>query len=386
MTNISKVRVYELAKELGMDDSKPLMKLLRDMGYDVKTASNTLSDEAVKKIREVIAPHMEQARKENPPPVPKVNEPKKAAAAQAAARLVPRAPERVVRIANRATSAEKEAILDRHRRKLLGESPVETALEAKQATQEPVIVPPTPVIEEVVPAPAEVMAEEAAPAVGTVEVARPAEAVASQDPGRNPDGSQRPRPVDQQIAAEYRERSATQPPPPTAPQPPVDNRAPFKPNQPGGPKTREISPSRTGGPNKKGPHKPGVSVAPGLTHQQKPPGRFGGRHQGGGRGGPRRSHHHQQPARVETVKALDLPELISVGDLAGRLSITPGEIIKALIKEGQMVSINQALDYATASRLAQQYGFVVENRPTSCRILNCSNPKMRPAISLARPS
>ena len=352
MTNISKVRVYELAKELGMDDSKPLMKLLRDMGYDVKTASNTLSDEAVKKIREVIAPHMEQARKENPPPVPKVNEPKKAAAAQAAARLVPRAPERVVRIANRATSAEKEAILDRHRRKLLGESPVETALEAKQATQEPVIVPPTPVVEEVVAPTPEVMAEEAAAAA---EVARPAE-VNAQDPSRNADGSQRPRPVDQQIAAEYRDRSAAQAPPPSAPQPPVDNRAPFKPNQPGGPKTREISPSR--GP-KKGPNKPGVSVAPGLTHQQKPPGRFGGRHQGGGRGGPRRSHHHQQPARVETVKALDLPELISVGDLAGRLSITPGEIIKALIKEGQMVSINQALDYATASRLAQQYGFVV---------------------------
>ena len=50
---MTKVRVYELARELGMDDSKPLMKILRDMGYDVKTASNTLSDEAVKKIREV---------------------------------------------------------------------------------------------------------------------------------------------------------------------------------------------------------------------------------------------------------------------------------------------------------------------------------------------
>jgi translation initiation factor IF-2 len=62
---------------------------------------------------------------------------------------------------------------------------------------------------------------------------------------------------------------------------------------------------------------------------------------------------------VETVKALDLPELISVADLASRLSISPGEVIKALIKEGQMVSINQALDYATAARLAEGYGFIV---------------------------
>lgn len=361
MTNISKVRVYELAKELGMDDSKPLMKLLRDMGYDVKTASNTLSDEAVKKIREVIAPHMEQARKENSPPVPKVNEPKKAAAP--ASRVVaPATPNRVVRIANRATSAEKEAILDRHRRKLSGESPVETALEAKQAIQEPVAPPPAPVVEEVAPpAPEPVVVEEVAaaatpPAQPVVEAQRPTEGAppAAVEAGRP--GENRPRPVDQQIAAEYRDRAPAPTPPPAAP--PVDNRGGFKPNQPGGPKTREISPSR--GPIKKGgPQKPGVSVAPGLTHQQKPPGRFGGRNHGGGRGGPRRSHQHHAP-KVETVKALDLPELISVADLAGRLSTSPGEIIKALIKEGQMVSINQALDYATAARLAEQYGFVVQ--------------------------
>ncbi len=363
MTNISKVRVYELAKELGMDDSKPLMKLLRDMGYDVKTASNTLSDEAVKKIREVIAPHMEQARKENSPPVPKVNEPKKAAAP--ASRVVaPATPNRVVRIANRATSAEKEAILDRHRRKLSGESPVETALEAKQSIQEPVAPPPAPVVEEVpVPVVAEPVVEE--PAVGAnpasqpmAEAARPVESAPAVEAGRP--GENRPRPVDQQIAAEYRDRAPAPTPPPAAP--PVDNRGAFKPNQPGGPKTREISPSR--GPIKKGgPQKPGVSVAPGLTHQQKPPGRFGGggRHQSGGRSGPRRSHHHQHHApKVETVKALDLPELISVADLAGRLSTSPGELIKALIKEGQMVSINQALDYATAARLAEQYGFIVQ--------------------------
>lgn len=358
MTNLTKVRVYELARELGMDDSKPLMKLLRDMGYDVKTASNTLSDEAVKKIREVVAPHMEQARKETPAPVAKVDEPKKTAAP--AARVVaPATPNRVVRIANRATSAEKEAILDRHRRKLSGESPMETALEAKQSIQEPVAPPPVPVVEEVPPPVPEPVVEEQAPPVEppapqpVAETPRPVEAAPTPEAARP--GENRPRPVDQQIAAEYRERTTAPTPPPPAP--PVDNRGGFRPNQPGGPKTREISPSR--GPIKKGgPQKPGVSVAPGLTHQQKPPGRFGGRPQGG-RGGPRRSHQHHAP-RVETVKALDLPELISVADLAGRLSTSPGELIKALIKEGQMVSINQALDYATAARLAEQYGFVVQ--------------------------
>jgi translation initiation factor IF-2 len=364
VTNLTKVRVYELARELGMDDSKPLMKILRDMGYDVKTASNTLSDEAVKKIREVVAPHMDQARKETPAPVPKVEEPKKAASAPAARVVAPATPNRVVRIANRATSAEKEAILDRHRRKLSGESPMETALEAKQSIQEP-IPTPVPVVEEAPPAPPApepVVAEEPAVVVQPVvpqvvaEAPRPVEP-APVEPARTAEN--RPRPVDQQIAAEYRDRAPNQAPPaPPANEPRFDNRPPsggFKPPQPGGPKTREISPSR--GPKKGGPQKPGVQVAPGLTHQQKPPGRFGGR-SGGGRGGPRRPNQHNAP-RVETVKALDLPELISVADLAGRLSISPGEVIKALIKEGQMVSINQALDYTTASRLAEQYGFIV---------------------------
>ena len=345
-----------------MDDSKPLMKILRDMGYDVKTASNTLSDEAVKKIREVVAPHMDQARKGTSPPVAKAEDTKKSSTPAQGAKV--RVPERVVRIANRATSAEKEAILDRHRRKQAGESPVESALEAKQATLEPVIAPPPPPpVVEVAPAPPEIVVEVPAPVeapslpevVAATEVARPGEAARP-----------RPAPVDQQSAGEQRERPPVAPVPiaPVPVQPPApaatDNRQGNFQKPAGGPKTREISPSRGGGPagGAKKPVKPGVSVAPGLTHQQKPQGRFGGRQQHG-RGGPRRGHSSHSHVRVETVKALDLPEFISVADLASRLGISPGEVIKALIKEGQMVSINQALDYGTAARLAADQGFTV---------------------------
>jgi hypothetical protein len=192
--------------------------------------------------------------------MPKVDEPKKNTAPVPAAKM--RTPDRVVRIANRATSAEKEAILDRHRRKLLGESPVETALEAKQSIQEPVVVVPPPVVE--VPAPvAEVVVEEVSPQVpvtapvtaattaAPVEAPMVTEAQAAVDAGRP-----RPVPVDQQIAAEYRDRPApvaAAPAAPVAPAPAAtDNRGGFQ-KPPGGPKTREISPSR--GPKK--PVKPG---------------------------------------------------------------------------------------------------------------------------------
>lgn len=357
MTNTVKVRVYELARELGMDDSKPLMKILRDMGYNVKTASNTLSDEAVRKIRQVVAPHMDQARKDPSSPSPgKTEEPRKPGQPAPAVRV--RAPERVVRIASRATSAEKEAILDRHRRRLAGEN-VETALEAKQATQEVVPPPVEPVVEaappEVTEGPVETpstgpVVEEAPKPEVTPEVIQTT-AAAEEEAARV--AASKPVPPDQLIAAEYREKPAAVVPPPPPPTTPVE-RGGF--GKPVGPKTREISPSR--GPKK--PVKPGVSVSPGLTHQQKPPGR-GGRFGGnrGGGGGRRHDHRHAGP-KVEVVKDLHLPELISVADLAARLSIPAGEVIKALIKEGQMVSINQALDYATAARLAESYGFIVQ--------------------------
>lgn len=348
-----KIRVYELARELGMDDSKPLMKILKDMGYDVKTASSSLPDEAVRKVREVLAPHMDQARTVTPAPTPKPEEGK----AKAAPAVRVRTPDRVVRIVSRATSAEKEALLDRQRRKMLGET-VETATEARQAIQEAqaaAVEPPAPTPE---PAPVPT----AAPVAPPEQANAPSPTPAAQPVAGGPNAETRSRPPapDQLIAAEYRDRPA----PPVAPPAQADGGA-NRPaggggfNKPGGPKTREISPSRPMPPGKKPPAKPGVAVAPGLTHQQKPGGRFGNRSHG-----PKGKRSDYRGSRgpsvvVEAKKELDLPELISVADLAGRLGIPAGEVIKALIKEGQMVSINQALDYATASRLAENYGYNV---------------------------
>jgi translation initiation factor IF-2 len=369
VTKVGKVRVYELARELGMDDSKPLIKILKDMGYDVKTASSSLPDEAVRKVREVVAPHMEQARP--PAPTPKPEEPSSSSSPNvrkpgggSPARPVARVPERVVRIASRATDAEKEALLDRHRRRMAGET-VETALEAKQAIVEPTPAPtpapvePQPVVQQPTPAPQVPGGTPAQP------VAAPAGPNGAGDQQRPAADGGRPRPLapDQLIAAEYRDRPQGAPPAAPAPPPAVDTRDRPGFNKPAaaGPKTREISPSRPGPPGKKGgPVKPGVAVAPGLTHQQKPPGRFGNRSHGPrGKRSDYRGRNDRSVAAVETRKELDLPELISVADLASRLSIPAGEVIKALIKEGQMVSINQALDYTTAARLAENYGFTV---------------------------
>lgn len=59
-----KIRVYELARDLGLDDSKPLIRILLGMGYPVKTASSSITDEAVQKVRDTVKPHLEQMQRE----------------------------------------------------------------------------------------------------------------------------------------------------------------------------------------------------------------------------------------------------------------------------------------------------------------------------------
>lgn len=99
-----KIRVYELARELGIEDSKSLINILRGMGYPVKTAANSIPNEAVQKVRETVTPHLEQLRRE-------AQAKTKAQEEEAQARSAASKP--AVRIAKRATQEEKQALIER---------------------------------------------------------------------------------------------------------------------------------------------------------------------------------------------------------------------------------------------------------------------------------
>jgi translation initiation factor IF-2 len=376
VTNLSKVRVYELARELGMDDTKPLIKILKDMGYDVKSASNSLSDEAVRKIREVVAPHIDSARRETEVAQAKSEQSRKVVP------QVAKPPERVVRIASKATSAEKEALMDRHRRKMAGETPISSAAEMKQTVSEVVPVAPPVVVEPeapptVVETPSPVSAPEPVvaqprPSEGGLQIiqhapariqAQQSEAARrAQEESDRVAARNRSLPPDQAVAAEYRDRGIPQPPlPPPATDFRIDKPAaaaggPSSTGRPG-PKTREISPMR-GGPGVRrpgGPGGPGGPSRPGMHQGQR-----GGNRSSGRDGRKRRADNKlAHAARAEAAKELQLPELISVSDLASRLSVPASDVIKTLIRDGQMVSINQALDYVTAEKVAHHYGFTI---------------------------
>ena len=67
--------------------------------------------------------------------------------------------------------------------------------------------------------------------------------------------------------------------------------------------------------------------------------------------------HHQQSAPVEArIIEVHVPETITVAELAHKMAIKASEVIKQLMKLGQMVTINQPLDQDTAMIVVEELG------------------------------
>lgn len=78
---------------------------------------------------------------------------------------------------------------------------------------------------------------------------------------------------------------------------------------------------------------------------------------GGGRRGERGDGGSSFTAPVEAqIYEVHVPETISVADLAHKMSVKASEVIKQLMKLGQMVTINQQLDQETAMILVEEMG------------------------------
>ena len=94
----------------------------------------------------------------------------------------------------------------------------------------------------------------------------------------------------------------------------------------------------------------------------------GGAKRGGGRGGnggrPAPPQPPTAPATPTEPQAIELPPALTVAELAERMSLTPVDIIKALMKVGVMATINQELDFDTASIVAAELGWEVTAAPT----------------------
>ena len=87
-------------------------------------------------------------------------------------------------------------------------------------------------------------------------------------------------------------------------------------------------------------------------------------------GKPKKSKHEQEQEKLKKLEMerqrrqkleITLPDEITVGDLALKLKVTSAEIIKRLMLQGMMVSVNEVIDYDTAALVAMDIGAKVEH-------------------------
>ena len=79
------------------------------------------------------------------------------------------------------------------------------------------------------------------------------------------------------------------------------------------------------------------------------------RHKGGGGSQSDAANQFAQPTEA-VVREIHVPETITVADLAHKMSVKATEVIKALMKLGSMVTINQVLDQETALIVVEELG------------------------------
>ena len=423
-----KIRVYELARELGIEDSKSLINILRGMGYPVKTAANSIPNEAVQKVRETVTPHLEQLRREAQAKTKALEEEAQAKSA---------ASKPAVRIAKRATQEEKQALIERKisrneestnprpirtsnvkvrqaagsfRRTTLGgirpiSRNINPALRAQEAAAK--AAEEEERLQKAAQEAAEKAAQEAAAKAAREKAAKEAAEKEAQrlatlkEQNRKRSVGKRQDDDDEENEKEMvdlpiispeemgikQDESISLSTPITG----ISVEDAFSSDFGSGASTYETSrsarnvgegrparvkgghssgqPSRGGMPSPRGNQGHGGNQRGGNQRGAMQGGRNqrgamqGGRNQRGNQRGAHASQ-PQQPVAQPQEKTIIIPEVISLADLATRMGRPANNLISTFVRQGKMVSINQALSYEEARDLALSYGYKVGEMST----------------------
>src|SRR5918998_139632 len=86
---------------------------------------------------------------------------------------------------------------------------------------------------------------------------------------------------------------------------------------------------------------------------------------------PPRRYRPRRPPRPVRKRAggaaVELPSSVLVKDFAETLGVSPGEIIKELIRNGIFATVNQSIDFDTASLVAAELGYETAERGAADR-------------------
>ena len=91
-----------------------------------------------------------------------------------------------------------------------------------------------------------------------------------------------------------------------------------------------------------------------------------------------------KPRRI-ALKALTLPPVITVGNLAQQVQAEPVQVIKQLMRAGVFANINQAVDFETAAQVARLFGYHAKQAEEVGRAAAAAVAEEDPALLKERP-
>ena len=68
----------------------------------------------------------------------------------------------------------------------------------------------------------------------------------------------------------------------------------------------------------------------------------------------------KEDAKVDEVKTITLPEVLTIKELADKMKLQPSVIVKKLFLKGQIVTLNQEIDYEQAEEIAMEFDVLCE--------------------------
>jgi translation initiation factor IF-2 len=328
-------------------------------------AAEQVAAAAEQKAAEIAAAPAVEAPAVVAKPEPVVAEPTVAAVPESAP--APAQPEAAPAVAPKAAESEPAPAAE----PIVAEAPAaEPVVEGVPAEAAPAPARETPVVEETTEAPAVVEAAKAPVRVKGPAAPRRAPAAPAAE-GESPEREEARRLAEAEAAALRemlnRPRKVLRAPEPeqsaavlsgTLHKPAAKGAAAKKETKPGAPgtkktiKTAEVASTWTDDASRK---KPAEKAAGAPTRDGW---RAGGKGTKGGRNARnQQAERRAEPAPQEFIaREIHVPETISVADLAHKMSVKAAEVIKVLMKLGQMVTINQVLDQETAMIVVEELG------------------------------
>nr|WP_320115926.1 translation initiation factor IF-2 [uncultured Desulfuromonas sp.] len=397
---MAKIRIYELAQRMGLEN-KELLERLQQAGIEAKSHMSVIDEDVVKSLdgkKEESATQEEpvfdekrintgliRRRRKAEPPKP-VEEPKPEPETEVE-QPVAETPEPVAEVA--AEVAEEPPVVEEppesqpeqvEQQEAVVEETVVTEPPVKEAPKPEPTVAVTPeevpetVVEEkpqpvkrkaatrnvaaIVASAAESKETVAKPSGGAKILGRvelPQSALRNEGGGRGKKGAPRPKPQGGGARPERKETTA-------APARPAANRTPMEPNVP----MEDASRDRGNRKKKKGKNNDYASNGAGREQRRRrdrmevfEPDR------GGKMRRPKKNQKMPKQTEITVPKAIKrkirISDVITVGELAKRMGVKANDLIRELMRQGSMVTINHPLDYETAAILAADFNYEVEN-------------------------